>query len=136
MSGSPARSVTAAANPPAGGPLSQVSRVPPAQVAASSAGSPTRKRRTRGQPRRAAVGGGHRGAEPGSVAGIAEYRSRGRRVRAGGRRPALDRRDGGDVGGPRQLGYSLHLPVMVWFAAVGLGSVTPLRRSEISRRRR
>ncbi|MEV4134622.1 hypothetical protein AB0J72_20925 [Dactylosporangium sp. NPDC049742] len=35
-----------------------------------------------------------------------------------------------------QVGYALHLPVMVWFAAVGLVSVTPVRRSERSQRRR
>ncbi|MEV0569297.1 hypothetical protein [Dactylosporangium sp. NPDC050588] len=35
-----------------------------------------------------------------------------------------------------QVGYALHLPVMVWFAAVGLVGVTPVRRSERSQRRR
>ncbi|WP_238011956.1 hypothetical protein KZZ52_37765 [Dactylosporangium sp. AC04546] len=35
-----------------------------------------------------------------------------------------------------QVGYALHLPVMVWFAAVGLVSVTPVRRSERSQSRR
>ncbi|MET7401916.1 hypothetical protein ABZS66_51385 [Dactylosporangium sp. NPDC005572] len=35
-----------------------------------------------------------------------------------------------------QAGYALHLPVMVWFAAVGLVSVTPVGRSGSAQRRR